>query len=226
FFRKSSGAFRLAACRSIADTVAFLVRDFRSRPDALCLGWVRSLPGCPCRLCQCHPARHSLGDVHVHHSRRANLVRLWLGDATARDRVSCDLSLSVTRWSPIPEMPAAAAGDLAFSLARFSHHDWCRPDQTTRRSMLARSDLPVLSLRNAADPESDQPVPAFRTALVPQIRHGLESFYRTGRSLVFLRAAARPPCRRRVAGQFSNRSHHQRQPVVLELRDDRSISRL
>src|SRR5205823_12115696 len=91
-----------------------------------------------------------------------------MGDAAARDRVPVDLSLPVARCSSVSEMPAAAAGDLAFSLARFSHHDWCRPDQTTRRSMLARSDLPVLSLRNAADPESDQPVPAFRTALVPR----------------------------------------------------------
>src|SRR5207244_4236205 len=102
-----------------------------------------------------HSARDPLGNVHVHHSRRANLVRLWLGDATARDRLPLDLSLSVTRCPPISEMPAAAAGNLAVPLARLSHHDWRRPDQTTWRSLLARSYLSLLSLRDAADPESD-----------------------------------------------------------------------
>src|SRR6266550_3370582 len=148
-------AFRLAFCRSLAITIALLVRYFRSRSIDLCLGRFRPLAHCPWRFRQRDSARHSLGDVHVHHSRRANLVRLRLGDATARDRVPLDLSLSVARWSPIPEMPSAAARDLAFSLARFSNHDWCRPDQATGRSMLARSYLSLLSLRNAADPKSD-----------------------------------------------------------------------
>src|SRR5438874_4777183 len=164
----SSGAFRLASCRSVAITIVLLVRYFRSRSVDLCLGWLCSLARSARWLCKCHPARDSLGDVHVHHSRRANLVRLWLGDATARDRFSLDFSLSVARWSPISEMPAAAAGDLAFSLARFSHHDRCRFDKVAWRSLLARSDLPVLSLRNAAHPESDELVSAFRAALVPQ----------------------------------------------------------
>ena len=137
-----------------------------------------------------------------------------------------DLSLSVARWPAISQMPAADSRDLAFSLARFSHHDRRRPDQTARRSMLARSHLPLLSLRNAADPEPDQPLSAFRAALVPQIRNGLEPFHRTDRALVFLRSAACATCCRRLARQFSNLSHHQRQSFVSELRDDHSVSRL
>src|SRR5438874_6760465 len=128
----SSGAFRLASCRSVAITIVLLVRYFRSRSVDLCLGWLCSLARSARWLCQCHPARDSLGDVHVHRSRRANLVRLWLGDTTARDRVPFDLSLSVARWSSIPEMSSATAGHLAFSVARFSHYDWCRSDQTAR----------------------------------------------------------------------------------------------
>src|SRR6266404_189417 len=122
-----AGAFRLASCGSVATTIALLVRYFRSSSVDLCLGWLWPFARSPRRLCQCHPARHSLGDVHVHHSRRANLVRLWLGDAIARDWLPIDLSLSVARWSPISEVPATAAGNLAFPLAGFSYHDWCWP---------------------------------------------------------------------------------------------------
>ena len=45
-----------------------------------------------------------------------------------------------------PEVQAADSGDLAFSLARFSHHVWRRPDQIARRSLLARSHMSLLSL--------------------------------------------------------------------------------
>ena len=92
--------------------------------------------------------------------------------------------------------------------------------------MLARSHLPLLSLRNATDPESDQPLSALRAALVSQIRDGLEPLHRTDRALVFIRAAARAPHRRRVAGELSNLSHHQRQSFVSELRHHHSVSRL
>ena len=45
---------------------------------------------------------------------------------------------------PFPEMQAADSRYLAFSMAWVSHHDRCRPDQTPRRPMLARSYLPLL----------------------------------------------------------------------------------
>ena len=190
------------------------------------LDWLWSLAGCPWRIRKCNSPRHSLGHVHVHHSRRANLVWLRLGDAITRNRVSLHFPLSVARWSAISEMPAANSGDLAISLARLSHHDWRRPDQAARRSLLARSYLPLLSLRNTTNPESAQPLSAFCAALVPQIRYGLESFHRTDRSLVFFRATKRATHCRCVAREFSDHSDHQREPVVLELRNYHSVSRL
>src|SRR6266542_3775246 len=88
-----------------------------------------------CRSCwlrkRDHPL-HSLGDVHVDRSHRPDLVRLRLGDSTARDRLLVDLSLPVTRWAAISKEPATDPGDLAFSMARVSHHDWRRPYQVAR----------------------------------------------------------------------------------------------
>lgn len=79
----------------------------------------------------------SLGDVHVDCPHWPNLVRLRLGDSTARDRVFVDLSLPIDRWAPIPEMPSADPRVLAFSLARVSHHDRRRSNQIARRLLLA-----------------------------------------------------------------------------------------
>src|SRR4029077_16967345 len=95
---------------------------------------------------------------------------------TARDRFLGDLSLSGSRSAAFSEITPADSCDLAFSLARLPHHDRGRPDQTARRFMLAGSHLHVLPLRNAADPESDQPLSSFCAALVAEIRDGLESF--------------------------------------------------
>src|SRR6266705_3737403 len=122
-----------------------------------------------CRLCQRHSPRGSLGDVHVDRSHRPDLVRLWLGNSAARDGILIDLSLSTPRWPTLSQVQAADPGDLAFSVARFSHHVWRRPDQIARRPLLARSHLSLLSLRNAADPKPGQSIPAFCPALVPQI---------------------------------------------------------
>src|SRR5438477_258405 len=59
--------------------------------------------------------------------------------------------------------PANDSGYLAFPLAWISDHDWRRPDQTARRPVLARSYLPLLSLRDATHPQSDQSLSAFFT---------------------------------------------------------------
>src|SRR5262249_36007546 len=152
-----------------AVTISLLVRHFRSGSDNLRLDWRRSLTGCSWRIRQCNSPRHSLGHVHVDHSRRANLVRLRLGDAIPRDRLSFNFPLSFARSAAISKVPATDHGALAISLARLPHYDRCRPDQAAGRSLLARSHLPLLPLRDAADPESNQPVSAFRAALVPQI---------------------------------------------------------
>src|SRR6266487_256997 len=179
---------------------------------------------CFVRLCQRGRSHDSLGDVHVDRPRRPNLVRLRLGNPAAGNRVFVDLSLPVARWPPVSEMPAAVARYLAFSLARFSHHDRRRLDQTARRPMLGRSHLPLLSLRNPANSESDQSLFAFRSALVSQIRDRLESLYRTGRAVVLVWSAHRAAYCGRLARQFSTCSDHQRQPLVSELCHHHSVS--
>src|SRR6202023_2298775 len=95
-----------------------------------------------------------------------NLVRLRLGNSAPRNRFLVDLSLSVARWTSVSEIPAANFSVLAFSLARFSDHGRRGADQNARGRVLARFDLHVLSLRNAADPKSDQPFSPSFTALV------------------------------------------------------------
>ena len=59
---------------------------------------------------------------------------------------------------PFPKTPPPILVIWLVSLARFPHHGRRRSDQAPRRSLLARSHLPLLSLRNTADPESDQPL--------------------------------------------------------------------
>src|SRR5207244_1118812 len=83
---------------------------------------VRAFACCFCRVRKCDHPRHSLGDVHVDRSHRADLVRLRLGDSTARDWLSLDLSLSTARWTAVSKVQAAHPGLLAFSLARVSPH--------------------------------------------------------------------------------------------------------
>src|SRR5436309_594661 len=56
-------------------------------------------------------------------------------------------------------------------------------DQAPRRPLLARLHLPRLPLRNPADAQSAQLVPALGTALDPQLRRGLQSFRRADRAV-------------------------------------------
>ena len=93
-------------------------------------------------------------------------------------------------------------------------------------AVLARSDLPLLSLRDAANSEPDQPLPAFFAPIWLHKSRRVEPFCRTDRSVVFVRAANRPSHCRRPARYFSDLSHHQRKSFVLELPDDHSISGL
>src|SRR5207244_3340028 len=101
-----------------------------------------------------------------------------------------------------------------------------RPYQVTRRSVLARSYLPLLSLRDAANTESYQSLSPIFAALVVEIPNGVEPFRRTRRAVVFVRATNSATCRGRVAGYISDFSHHQRQSFVPQLRDDHSVPRL
>jgi hypothetical protein len=67
------------------------------------------------------------------------------------------------------EIQLLETGFLSIFLCPLLDHDWGRFNQIARRSMLARSHVPLLSLRNAANPEPDQPVFPFFVALAVEI---------------------------------------------------------
>ena len=167
-----------------------------------------------------------MGDVHVDRSHRPDLVRIRLGNPTVGDRFLVDLSLSTARLAPVPEVQAAGSGDLAFSLARFSYHDWRRSDQIAWRLLLARFGVPLLSLRDATNSQPSQPVPAFFAALAAEIGDGVEPLRRTGRAMVLVWTASRAPYRRRAAGELSDFPDYQRQSFISELSNDHSVPRL
>src|SRR5271170_7510564 len=60
-------------------------------------------------------------------------LRLRLGNPTAGDRLSGDLSLPPPRRTSVSETRAAIGGDLALSMADFSNHARVRFDQAPRR---------------------------------------------------------------------------------------------
>src|SRR5439155_18183686 len=188
-----SGPARVADCGNDECPDPVLVWDLRHWIVDLRLGWSCALPRRSRRLRECNPSRDSLDNVHVDRPHRPDLVRLRLGNPAARDWIPLDLSLSAHRRPSLSKIPPAAPGHLAFSLARISDHGGRRPDQNARRHMLARSHLSLLSLRNPAHPEPDQPLPAFRADVVPQGGDGLEPFRRIGRALVFIWTADRAP---------------------------------
>src|SRR5262249_45179155 len=148
-----------------ADPDAVLVRNFGQCTIDLLLGRLRAVARRFWWLRERNPTRGALGHVHVDRSHRPDLVRIRLGNPATGDRFPVDLPMSVARRAAVPEVQAAHSGHLAFSLARFSHHDWCGSDQIARGPLLARSHLPLLSLRDAANPQPDQPVPAFFASL-------------------------------------------------------------
>src|SRR5207253_11331422 len=83
--------------------------------------------------------------VHVDRSHRPDLVRLRLGDSTARDRLLIYLSLPITRWAAVSKETATDSGDLAFPLAWVSDHDRRRPHQTDRKSTRLNSSHVAIS---------------------------------------------------------------------------------
>src|SRR5207248_7844060 len=187
FSRERSNTTRFANRWDASSADALLVRNFRQCIVDFRVDRSRLVAGCAWRLRQRNSPWRPLGDVHVNRARWTDLVRLWLGDSTTRDRLFVDLSLSVDRWASIPQMQAADSRYLALSMAWVSHHDRRGSDQIARRPVLARSNLSLLSLRDTADPEPHQPLFAFRATLVSQIRDGVEPFRRTDCAVVFIR---------------------------------------
>ncbi len=97
-------------------------------------------------------------------------------------------SSSVRCADPTLRVAAAARGHLALPLADRAHHARRRAHQAARRSVLARSHVPRLPLRDPAGAEPAQLVAPRRAARVPHGRHRVQPRRRARRALA---AAAR-----------------------------------
>ena len=134
----------------------------------------------------------ALVPLHVVRARRRPLLWLWLGDPAARGRLSGDLpgpalaALAVRRREP-----ALAARDHAAALADLPHDARRGADQAPRGSLLARSHVPGVPLRDPAQPEPALVVPAPAAALVPPARGGVQPPGGARASVVLLRPAPR-----------------------------------
>src|SRR5207244_12518953 len=111
------------------------------------------------------------------------LLRLRLGDAAPLGGFSCDLP----RQRP---HGADRVAELGVSLAALSRDVRRRPDQATRRSLLAQLHLPGLLLRDAADAEPAQLVLSLAAPFDPPRRGPLQSCGGARRAVRVFRAAA------------------------------------
>src|ERR1051326_5047145 len=108
-------------------------------------------------------------------------------------------------------------------MGAFPHDVRCRHDQSAGRPMLARSQLSLLSLRNAAAAESAKLVFAPRAALVPQSRRVVQSFHGARGAVVLLR-----PCSALLLGRcdydrVSNYVDPQWESFMAQLHHDRTL---
>src|SRR5687767_1481279 len=87
----------------------------------------------------------ALDSLHLHRQCGAALVRVRMGDATARDRHARRLPLPAPRWPALLATTSTGRNHLAVSLAHLSDHDWRGPDQAAWRRLLARPHVPLLS---------------------------------------------------------------------------------
>src|SRR5262249_2891450 len=98
------------------------------------------------RLCQCLADGSALGALHVVRPCGPGLVRVRLGNSTARNGVPGHLSVPVAGWPAFFQAATPGSHHLAFSLVDLPHHARRRADQNPRRLLLARFDLPLLPL--------------------------------------------------------------------------------
>ena len=128
---------------------------------------------------------------------------------------------------PFPAPAAADHRDLAAPLAVGADHVGRGPHQAARRSLLARPDLPRLSLRDPADPEPADPA-TFMRCRTGRTRWASRSTTSSSWSRRFfvLRHAPDAAARGRRDAGAAGHPDPQRQLVVPQLADDRSDPRV
>ena len=123
--------------------------------------------------------------------------------------------------------PAAGRRDLAAALADLPHHARRRADQAARRSLLARAHLPLLPLRDPADPESASPA-AFHRLPHPLLQLGV--LMNHAAELVapwfVFGPAPGPPRGGRGDARLPGRPDRERESVLPQLAHDRPDPRL
>src|SRR5207247_5558443 len=145
------------------------------------------------------------------------LVRVRVGDPAPGDRLSGRLPLSACRPASVPACAAADAGHLAVPLAGLPDHAGGGSDQDPRRRLLARPDLSLLPLRDAADPEPVEPLAAFHAEVVPPRWGPVAPRLRAGGAMAGARSEDSPARGRRAHGHLPDHPDPERQPVVPEL---------
>src|SRR4030095_16853350 len=113
--------------------------------------------------------------------------------------------------------------NVADRVGAFPHDVRCWHDQSARRPVLARSQLPFLSLRNAAVAEPAELVFASCAALVPQSRRVVQSLHRTHGAVVLLRARATLLLGRRNYHRVPDHADPERQSFLAQLHHDRAL---
>src|SRR4029077_7036306 len=95
-----------------------------------------------------------------------------------------------------------------------------------RRPLLARAHLPLLALRDAADPEPAEPSAALHAALVPSRERALQPLRRARRAMARLRACDALSRGGGGTARLPALPDRERQPLVPQLADDRPRHRV
>src|SRR5207247_852757 len=129
-----------------------------------------------------------VGPLPVVRERRPDLLRLWLGDAAPRDRLPGGLPGAPRPALALPpEHAAVTRGDRPAALADLPPDVRSGADQAAGRPLLAGPHLPLLPLRDPAQPEPALLVPAPAPALVPSPGGALQPRGRAGGAVLRLR---------------------------------------
>src|SRR6185503_10992345 len=112
----------------------------------------------------------ALDNLPLASERGSDVLRIRVGNNAGRNGLP-------RNFSRLIRYAAAGHRDVADRVGAFPHDVRCGHDQSARRPLLARSQLPFLSLRNAAAAEPSELVFASCAALVPQSRRVIQSFH-------------------------------------------------
>src|SRR5262249_45659432 len=107
----------------------------------------------------------AMGALYVFRPYRPGVVRLRLGDSTARNRLPGDFPLPAPRWASLSKTRATSRRALVVPVADLPHLAPRGAPQPSRRRPFARPYRSLLSFRDSADSQSFEPLVSFSAAL-------------------------------------------------------------